>query len=164
MTTTLPKLNIAVVRAWTRPPSWINCRLTHWASVGLLLVLGLMSVLPSGSLTAQAGGPSKRLNWAALNLSSEQHKLFLEAENDWRRTYDTIQPELLRLNGQMRYMMRQSELDEGQLQRMRQKSHSLQEQLQRKATDCFLRKKRALTPEQRQKFMQLMNGTESVDP
>lgn len=138
--------------------------LQHFGVWGLL-GLCLLSFPGSGwSAHGQGQGGAHRLNWSQLNLTAEQHKTFLDAEGEWRKTYGQVQPELLRTNGQLRSLMRQPDASEADIARLQQKSHTLEDQLRRKATECFIKKKKALSPEQRQKMMQLMNTSDTVDP
>jgi uncharacterized membrane protein len=98
----------------------------------------------------------RRINWGPLQLSPEQHTLFKQVEQDWQQTYADLHPELIRIKGQLRYLMEQPHTDEAEIKRLQERAMAIEMQLRDKATTCFLRKKRALTREQRENLMEQM--------
>lgn len=135
---------------WSR----LNNRLVRLVATGLLL----------GGLTWTAGllmeDPAQarpvRLDWSVLELSPSQKQVFVEAEKDWRQTFETLQPELMRANGQLRYLMAQPTPNEPEIRQVQRRVNELEAQLRDKATETFLKKKRALTPTQRARLMDMI--------
>jgi Spy/CpxP family protein refolding chaperone len=133
-------------------PSYVTKRLT----TGLWCLLALAITLFGN----QAWAKPHRIDWSPLKLSPEQHSLFVDVERDWQATYEALHPELLRIKGQLRYLMEQPTSDEGELKRLHDRATAIESQLRQKATECFLRKKRALTPEQRQHLVEQLRQHE----
>ncbi len=137
----------------------IQFRLPHLCRWPLCRVSPVLGVLMCALLLLSPGlalADAKRINWGPLQLSPEQQTLFKQVEQDWQQTYTDLHPELIRIKGQLRYLMEQPNTDEAEIKRLQERAMAIEMQLRDKATTCFLRKKRALTPQQRESLLEQM--------
>jgi len=99
---------------------------------------------------------ARDVNWASLNLNSQQETQLNQLENNWEKTHDEVSVQIERDTAELRQI-----LPTGDTQRIRQLQTRItmnKMYLMNQSMETFLKKRDMLSPDQRQQLQKMLPG------
>ncbi len=139
-------------------------RTHHSKTTPTLRLLALSALLVTQLLLtpmppAQAHHGKPHINWAALDLSGEQHQRLQQLDTQWAQTYNRLHPQIKQDQDTLRQLMESPDATPEAMMRVQNRLERNRHQLHKSATRILMQKKQSLTDDQRQQLHDMMAPT-----
>lgn len=114
------------------------------------LALSLLLAWPALGLAAN------RVDWNALELTTEQCDGLQALDSEWKAIYAQLYPQLEADRTRLRRLMNDPAADDQQVLALQTRLQQSEQQMRSEATRIFMQKKSHLTPEQKRRLYQMM--------
>lgn len=98
------------------------------------------------------------INWASLNLSSQQRSTMTQYESEWERLCAQLLPQIDRDKTELMSLLNSPNSDPQRIMELKKRISDNKSKLENKSLEVFLNKKKQLSPDQLQKLQQQMKN------
>ncbi len=133
-----------------------RARLALKAEKSVLALISVITIGLAGGFSPALAEDGIDVNWASLNLNSNQSTQINAYESEWQKTCAELMPQIESDKSQLMKLMNSPSADEEQIMALQQRISKNKTTLQNKAMQIYLKKKHQLDPNQQKGLQKMM--------